>query len=76
MIKNKTYSGEVEIQSIACTKCGAADRVKSDDERAIKWPAWTPGPLFEFCPACRGTCWATDPIPARIVLDEHGKARP
>jgi hypothetical protein len=51
----------IEEQAIACLDCGAADLVRSDDARAVQWPAWEPGPLFESCPRCGGTAWATEP---------------
>ncbi len=51
----------IEEQAIACLTCGAADLVKSDDQRAVQWPAWEPGPHEDFCPVCGGTAWATEP---------------
>jgi hypothetical protein len=52
---------EPQEQAIACLTCGASDVVRSDDERAVQWPAWEPGPHFAFCPKCGGTAWATEP---------------
>lgn len=57
----------VEEQAIACLSCGAADIVRSDDERAAQWPAWEPGPHFDFCPACGGTAWAAEPRTAETA---------
>jgi hypothetical protein len=51
----------VQEQAIACLTCGAADLVRSNDPRAVRWPAWAPGPHEDFCPRCGGTAWAAEP---------------
>lgn len=56
----------VEEQAIACVECGAADLVRSDEERAVRWPAWEPGPHAGFCPRCGGMAWAAEP---RVMQD-------
>lgn len=50
----------VEEQAIMCLSCGATDTVRSDEERAVQWPAWEPGPQHT-CPECGGLAWATEP---------------
>lgn len=57
-----TVEARVEVQAIACLACGASDCVRSDDERAVRWPAWEAGPHFGFCPSCGGDAWAAEPI--------------